>query len=267
MRSSLATSRPCSQISGCASRSVGGKRDFSKAQELQKAVWEVFHSWNKNAVANGSKSLPLLWHVLSTAEGTGFKRPPGHKPVGTAGGYAHARFCWWVCSRALPLRTLAIYGWVLLIGFVVVWVVLVQYCRGLLVPCLSVLLYISTVHSSTHGLLLQQPRSTCPDTFYYVYPCMLCSHLWSASQLQSSAGVPVPLLVWRVQQAQMHSISREATTAGFSPASELHLGFQSALYPSASGPMSCMPAGLQEGPAICKASQPVVCPLSTNVRT
>ena len=69
------------------------KRDFSKAEEFQKAVWEVLHSLKKGAVADDTKGLPLLWRVLSTAEGTEFEWPPGHKHVGTGGGYAPARYC------------------------------------------------------------------------------------------------------------------------------------------------------------------------------
>lgn len=70
-----------------------GVRDFSKGIELQKVVWDEFHKLKKGAVAADVKGLPLLWRVLSTPQGTEFEYPPGHKHVGTGGGYAPARYC------------------------------------------------------------------------------------------------------------------------------------------------------------------------------
>lgn len=68
-------------------------RDFSKGAELQKVVRETFKSLTNGSIANDTKGLPLLWRVLSTAEGTTFEQPPKHKHVGTGGGYAPARYC------------------------------------------------------------------------------------------------------------------------------------------------------------------------------
>lgn len=70
-----------------------GKRDFSKGAQLQTAVWETFKHLKKGAIKEDTKGLPLLWRVLSTAEGTTFEQPPGHEHVGTGGGYAPARYC------------------------------------------------------------------------------------------------------------------------------------------------------------------------------
>lgn len=70
-----------------------GERDYSKGLELQKSVWEVFHSLKPGAIGNDTKGLPLLWRVLSTPEGTSFQYPPGHQHEGTSGGYAPAKYC------------------------------------------------------------------------------------------------------------------------------------------------------------------------------
>jgi hypothetical protein len=68
------------------------QHDFTKGAELQKVVLETFNSLKKGQVKNDTKSLPLLWRVLSTREGTVFEDPPGHKHVGTGGGYPPSRY-------------------------------------------------------------------------------------------------------------------------------------------------------------------------------
>lgn len=70
-----------------------GTRDFRKGENLMKVVRATFMSLTNGSVANDVKGLPLLWRVLSTAEGVAFEQPPKHKHVGTAGGYAPARYC------------------------------------------------------------------------------------------------------------------------------------------------------------------------------
>lgn len=69
------------------------ERDYTKGLELQKSVWEVFHSLSPGSIGNDTKGLPLLWRVLSTPEGTTFDWPPRHQHVGTGGGYAPAKYC------------------------------------------------------------------------------------------------------------------------------------------------------------------------------
>lgn len=69
------------------------ERDYSKGANLQTAVVSAFHSLKHGAISDDTKGLPLLWRVLSTAEGTTFEQPPGHTHVGTGGGYAPARYC------------------------------------------------------------------------------------------------------------------------------------------------------------------------------
>lgn len=69
-----------------------GEHDFSKGSELQKVVWDTFHSLQPDAVSNDAKGLPLLWRVLSTPEGTAFEYPPGHRHVGTGGAYPPTRY-------------------------------------------------------------------------------------------------------------------------------------------------------------------------------
>lgn len=70
-----------------------GARDFSKGAQLQTAVVQTFDSLKRGSIKNDTKGLPLLWRVLSTAEGATFEQPPHHKHVGTGGGYAPARYC------------------------------------------------------------------------------------------------------------------------------------------------------------------------------
>lgn len=68
------------------------ERDFSKGGELQKVVWDIFHELPQGSVQADTRGLPLLWRVLSTPEGVVFEDPPGHRHVGTGGGYPPARY-------------------------------------------------------------------------------------------------------------------------------------------------------------------------------
>lgn len=68
------------------------QHDFTKGAEPQRVVLDTFNSLGKGQVKNDTKSLPLLWRVLSTPEGTVFEYPPQHKHVGTGGGYPPSRY-------------------------------------------------------------------------------------------------------------------------------------------------------------------------------
>jgi hypothetical protein len=68
------------------------EHDFSKPAELQRMVLKIFKDLPKGSVKADTKGLPLLWRVLSTPEGTVFEDPPGHRHVGTGGGYPPARY-------------------------------------------------------------------------------------------------------------------------------------------------------------------------------
>jgi hypothetical protein len=69
-----------------------GEKDFTKSSVLQSVVHEKFTTLPEGAVRKDVYGLPLLWRVLSTAEGDDFEDPPGTKHVGTAGGYPPCRY-------------------------------------------------------------------------------------------------------------------------------------------------------------------------------
>lgn len=65
----------------------GAQRDFTKPAVLQDEVKKAFNALTPGAVRKDVYGLPVLWQVLSTAEGATFQDSQGHIHVGTGGDY------------------------------------------------------------------------------------------------------------------------------------------------------------------------------------
>jgi hypothetical protein len=70
----------------------GAQRDFTKPAVLQDEVKKAFKSLTPGAVKKDVYGLPLLWQILSTAEGATFQDSQGHTHVGTGGDYPPCRY-------------------------------------------------------------------------------------------------------------------------------------------------------------------------------
>jgi hypothetical protein len=70
----------------------GAQRDFTKSAVLQDEVKKAFKALTPGAVQKDVYGLPLLWQVLSTAEGATFPDSQGHTHVGTGGDYPPSRY-------------------------------------------------------------------------------------------------------------------------------------------------------------------------------
>jgi len=184
-----------------------GNGDYSKGPELQTAAWEVFHSLKRDAVANDTKSLPLLWRVLSTAEGTEFEFPLGTSMWGQVGDMHLQSIADMAGEEQSVLRT-----WTLCGGLVVVkWWFCGCACTVLpggtcFLVCLQCRTSVPYRPQQYTGWLLQQSSFNRPAAFHVVESCIFCCFLSSAPSMHLCAGVAVELKEWWWDQGPVHSI-------------------------------------------------------------